>query len=75
MTDTAKAFAHYLVDLIHAEGGTALYDGLIRGMRQQLGSGVDSTKLAQAVFLCTDGQANVGEEGVAVAVDAIIAAI
>lgn len=62
MTPEAKRVAHAVVQRLKTDGGTALYDGLARGMRQQMEAErvLDSTKVVQACFLCTDGQANAG---------------
>lgn len=64
MTPHAKAFAHTVIEALEADGGTALFDGTVAGMKQQLGSelGADDARKSKAVFLCTDGEANVGPQ-------------
>lgn len=60
MTPTAKLFAHTVLDSLSANGNTALFDGAIAGMRQQLERIANDCRVAKALFLCTDGEANVG---------------
>jgi len=62
MSPAAKAFAHSTVQRIRADGGTALFDGLMSGMKGQMESLVQDSKRVSAVFLCTDGQANEGPQ-------------
>ncbi|GLI64285.1 hypothetical protein VaNZ11_007506 [Volvox africanus] len=74
MTAASRALAHAVVEELVASGSTALYDGLVAGVRQQmeaetqLGAGDGATSFSQSsvsqivhsCFLFTDGQATDG---------------
>ncbi|GIL57086.1 hypothetical protein Vafri_12370 [Volvox africanus] len=74
MTAATRALAHAVVEELAASGSTALYDGLVAGVRQQMeaeaqlggGDGVtafspsSASQLVQSCFLFTDGQATDG---------------
>jgi len=62
MTPTGKAFAHTIIEALEANGSTALYDGTISGMKQQREAVREDARLAKAVLLCTDGEANIGPQ-------------
>lgn len=75
MTPAARGLAHAMVDALEADGSTALYDGLVAGVRQQMEAEVEMKKLLGAAaaggggasrlvhscFLFTDGEATDGE--------------
>lgn len=58
MLPASKDLANNIVDHICVDGGTALYAGLEEGIRQ-MGAAPPSQTAVSAVFMCTDGQANV----------------
>lgn len=60
MTPNAKRFAQTVVESLDADGSTALFDGTVCGMQQQLEGLTDDSRLAKAVLLCTDGEATDG---------------
>ncbi|KAG2451414.1 hypothetical protein HYH02_004013 [Chlamydomonas schloesseri] len=74
MTPEARSLAHAMVDALDADGSTALYDGLVAGVRQQMEAEVEMKKQAAAAvagapaggrlvhscFLFTDGEATDG---------------
>ncbi|KXZ48127.1 hypothetical protein GPECTOR_30g223 [Gonium pectorale] len=74
MTPQAKALAHRVVGALEADGGTALYDGLEAGIRQQLeaeeelgrrweeDASQEAPTLVHSCFLFTDGEATEGPE-------------
>lgn len=71
MTAATKQLAHAVVDELKARGGTALYDGLMAGVQQQMvaeadmrvsgGKSGDGLRMVRSCFLFTDGQATNGK--------------
>jgi|APGre2960657404_1045060.scaffolds.fasta_scaffold42501_1 hypothetical protein len=62
LTPGTRALAAAAVDSLHAHGGTALCAGLIEGVRA-LSAVPPSATALEALFLCTDGEANHGPRG------------